>query len=374
MYCGNCGARLPEGATVCEACGAQVQDTQAAAPISTAETEILPLLAAANLSRIRRQWEDATSKCIEVLRRYPNSAAAHSLLGDVYADQGLLRDAIEWYKLALELDPRNQGDRLKLDRLVKQVYGEAKPSPAEPAGQKEAAVIRLLRGARLSRPFMLAVILGLLIVIGGVSAVLISRHRGAGVRTEGVKGERRAIPQPSVASEAGGAALKKLESRAQMQYAPVAPLPPVPAPAPSPGTLITRQEQLMAHLRSLASEMPGRFTVESLSIDPRSFSCTVGFQATPAETPGQTKAELLKIAWLIARAAFQRDASLARVILRGQTILELGGDMRAPDLAVAAEIEPATIASVGSRLPGPQEILSLLRHVWWHPSLEHIPV
>lgn len=351
-----------------------MQDVRAAAPVSTAETEILPLLAAANLSRIRRQWEDATAKCIEVLRRYPNSAVAHSLLGDIYADQGLLRDAIEWYKLALELDPRNQGDRVKLDGLVKQIYGETRPSAAEAAEQKEAAAVRLLRGARLSRPFMLAVILGLLVVVAGVSTVLISRHRGAGARTESAKGERRLTPQSSAASEAGGAALRKVESRAHMQYAPVAPPPPVAAPAPSPGTLISRQEQLVAHLRSLASEMPGRFTVESLSIDPRSFSCTVSFQATPSETPGQTKAELLKTGWLIARAAFQRDASLARVSLRGQTILDLGGDMRAPDLAVAAEIEPATVAAVGSRLPSSQEILSLLRRVWWHPSLEHIPV
>jgi hypothetical protein len=74
------------------------------------------LLARANLLRMRGQWADAVELCTQALRADPHSAAAHSLLGDIYENQGRLDKAIHWYQLALDLDPESVADRAKLAR------------------------------------------------------------------------------------------------------------------------------------------------------------------------------------------------------------------------------------------------------------------
>lgn len=74
------------------------------------------LLARANLARMRGQWGDAVELCTEALRADAQSAAAHSLLGDIYENQGRLDKAIHWYQLALDLDPESVADRAKLAR------------------------------------------------------------------------------------------------------------------------------------------------------------------------------------------------------------------------------------------------------------------
>src|SRR3981081_945280 len=64
-----------------------------------------PLLAQANLARIRGKWSEAVEICVRVLRSQPGNADAHSLLGDIYRDQGAMDDAIQWYRMAADLRP-----------------------------------------------------------------------------------------------------------------------------------------------------------------------------------------------------------------------------------------------------------------------------
>ena len=59
-----------------------------------------PLLARANLLRVRGQWEAAAEQCAAVMRIDPQNAAAHSLLGEIYDNQGHLERAIRWYEEA----------------------------------------------------------------------------------------------------------------------------------------------------------------------------------------------------------------------------------------------------------------------------------
>ncbi|HZO88766.1 MAG TPA: tetratricopeptide repeat protein [Chthonomonadaceae bacterium] len=77
------------------------------------EEALRTALTRANLFRLRGQWEEAVERCIEVLRAQPGNPAAHSLLGDIYRDQGKTDDAIQWYRMALELRP-NPADEAKL--------------------------------------------------------------------------------------------------------------------------------------------------------------------------------------------------------------------------------------------------------------------
>jgi hypothetical protein len=82
-----------------------------------ATASVDPMLARANLLRIRGNWQDAAETCAAVLRLDPHSTTAHSLLGDIYQDQGRLQDAHHWYGLAAELNPESQADRAKVARV-----------------------------------------------------------------------------------------------------------------------------------------------------------------------------------------------------------------------------------------------------------------
>ncbi len=78
-----------------------------------------PLLAQANLLRIRTQWHEAVETCVRVLRIHPGNADAHSLLGDIHRDQGMIDDAIQWYRMAADLRPSGP-DVEKLERLERE--------------------------------------------------------------------------------------------------------------------------------------------------------------------------------------------------------------------------------------------------------------
>lgn len=82
------------------------------------DAAISPLLARANLLKLRGQWEEAVAVCTEAIRRSPDSAAAHALLGDIYLAQGHNGDAIHWYRMALDRDPIHHDLAEKHNKLI----------------------------------------------------------------------------------------------------------------------------------------------------------------------------------------------------------------------------------------------------------------
>jgi hypothetical protein len=72
------------------------------------------MLARANLLRMRGQWTEAADLCAQVIHANAKNPTAHSLLGDIYQDQGQTEEARHWYQLALELNPASRADRAKL--------------------------------------------------------------------------------------------------------------------------------------------------------------------------------------------------------------------------------------------------------------------
>ena len=76
------------------------------------------MLAHVNLLRIRRQLTQATEMCEGALRRWPLRPDAHTLLGDLYREDGRIDDAIVRYCRALELDPNSSVNRKKLAEIV----------------------------------------------------------------------------------------------------------------------------------------------------------------------------------------------------------------------------------------------------------------
>lgn len=87
------------------------------------------MLTRANLLRMRGRWTDAADVCVEVLRKEPSNPTGHSLLGDIYQDQGRPEEAIYWYQHALELNPGSEADRAKLARAQETL--EARQQRAE---------------------------------------------------------------------------------------------------------------------------------------------------------------------------------------------------------------------------------------------------
>jgi hypothetical protein len=77
MKCKACGSEVPDGAVFCTLCGVNLK-TGTRSNGDDADSAVYPLLATANLFRMRGNWDAAEQKCIEVLRLYPNNATAHS--------------------------------------------------------------------------------------------------------------------------------------------------------------------------------------------------------------------------------------------------------------------------------------------------------
>ncbi len=118
MECIQCGATVVSGQSVCEACGASLCQGAAVVP----PEEIAGLLAEATLLRAWGQYEEAINVCIRIVRLDARNFPAHSLLGDLCRDQSNYRDALSWYKLAVQLEPGNEIVRRKLDEMIDHVF------------------------------------------------------------------------------------------------------------------------------------------------------------------------------------------------------------------------------------------------------------
>jgi tetratricopeptide (TPR) repeat protein len=124
------------------------------------------LLARANLLRMRGQWPEAVERCTEALRLDPHSAAAHSLLGDIYENQGRLDKAIHWYEQALDQDPESVADKAKLTRA-----------------RELQAVRRRTREPRLSWAYLVSVAGVAFLFVAFVMAALVAPDRRTTVST-----------------------------------------------------------------------------------------------------------------------------------------------------------------------------------------------
>jgi tetratricopeptide (TPR) repeat protein len=144
MYCWHCGKRLREDGEFCSACGMiVVKPAEESGKTEAAEQKVHTLLAEANLLRLRKEWQAAILRCTEALKIAPNSASAHSLLGDICRDEGRPREAMEWYRQALTLEPTRRLDREKLDALIDLTYG------SERGGEEGALLSRELSKRRM---------------------------------------------------------------------------------------------------------------------------------------------------------------------------------------------------------------------------------
>jgi hypothetical protein len=68
---------------------------------------------------MRHEWANAVDRCVSVLQTDPANPLAHALMGDIYADQERYGEAIQWYRMALDLKP-GESTRKKLEEAERQ--------------------------------------------------------------------------------------------------------------------------------------------------------------------------------------------------------------------------------------------------------------
>lgn len=139
--CASCGGEIQGEAAFCPSCGAVAPGVGA----DEAGAGVEKQLGAANLARIRKNWEEAIRLCLEALAADPDNADAHTLLGDIYHDQDRVEEAAVWYQMALDLDPGNASLRTKLERekaVLKARRGRPAPPPPDDAdgGDRKSVV------------------------------------------------------------------------------------------------------------------------------------------------------------------------------------------------------------------------------------------
>ena len=119
ISCPQCFEINPAGSTFCQLCGAPLSEKGEA--VEGSDTEVYRDLAQTNLLRMRGSYKEAIQVCLSILKRYPHNVTAHSLLGDIHAEQGDLEQAAEWYEMALDLSPQAEAERQKLDMIRRQI-------------------------------------------------------------------------------------------------------------------------------------------------------------------------------------------------------------------------------------------------------------
>jgi hypothetical protein len=375
MRCPQCGSGLPQGVTLCPECGARVMQEQANHAAEPVEGEIRTLLAEANLLRLRRQYDLATSKCVGVLRRYPNNPAAHSLLGDIYRDQGAHAEALGWYKLAVQLDPSNAADNDKIREALTYLH-----APKERVASRAPVWHRALTRVRARPPLglFLGVTLGCVLI---AALIALSMERGAtrasimdSLRVPRVVGPQD-TPQPAQErsvpvrrSEPPARATPPGEPRAPAVYS--AGKEPAPAPAVGGENPADREQALRQAVVSAAEAEGLMARVEYVTVEPRDGGATLAILAEDVVASPDNRPIVLQKCLRIAELALAKDEALTRVTVRCAAPVPGVGGVQKVEVVFVGDVNPQELKKAAGRdLTIDQALALFTSPPWWHPRM-----
>lgn len=353
IRCQHCGQATGAQEVFCSHCGRGISDKLMG---RGAEQDIYLMLVTGNVLRLRRQWRLAEAKCSEVLRRDPENAAAHSLLGDISRDQGKLRDAIEWYKMALDRNPGSATDRKKLEAVIDEVFSGRSPGLVTSAGAKFREELGGLaadvRGVRLPSSLVAVVgmALGIVLVIAA-SAILLGRP------------EMPAAEGTTREASSGGFQTTSPEK---------ADLPVAPVEIESAGR--PAQEALADQAVSLESGLSERLSARARALDPNCEILSVELDAKAGMVrlwlrmpqvwgAAATRAGISRMAVALGVEAASWDERISGVRVRCD-MRDREGTER---MALAAEGSARDLAKASPAAGETSE--EAFDFVWWHPEL-----
>lgn len=413
MECAQCGAELKGRQANCASCGAAVQRD---VPDSD---EIHRLLAEANLLRIRKQFDEAVSVCTRILRLDAANATAHSLMGDIHRDEGNEREALGWYKLAVQLNANNPADRKKLDEMIDRVFQQSRQggNTEEPGAEEETAPTENVNRfpQRLRALFAKITPTHVIIAFSVVAAVVVllilnpifqqqkhqttntSTNSSANDQGDGVvpapdgltppaQAPQVVPPGPNGAEKIPGLPLiitpnskdKPADKGGQGVSRPPANASPnnvvsVPAFEP-PGKSrigVEELEKMTAQLRGALEEAARASklkdaTLDDVAIDPRSTEVTITYSIPHMLGPTETKQGLLYMGFHLIWAADKVDARLKSFALHGFAYPVNG---KAPSLALQADVSTQQADEARSAGDYPA-VARYLSNAWWRDDLE----
>lgn len=291
--CGLCWADVDLDLSTCPACGASLPSAQLAGvrevePMSTAfDAE----LARANLFRMRADYKQAEDLCLSVLKRFPNSIAAHMLLGDIYSDQGQLEQSAQWYELALDLDPSSTACKQKLDDVREQIKERDHISSIEHLGLPERERSGLTRW----------VMVGGALVVVLLGFVYAARHGRLG------GGPKSVITTPIRATQdmiAGQAASNVIASTSPSVATTSS--PPNSTESPSPPGAASEDRSLF---QSVSQKSPMGSHLISVLVDPRTKNATLTYSCAADE-------DERKVGAILAKTALEQSPDATTVTIR----------------------------------------------------------
>jgi tetratricopeptide (TPR) repeat protein len=393
-----------------------------------AEVEIDRLLAEANLLRIRQQRDEAISTCTRVLRLDAASSTAHSLMGDIYRDEGNYREALGWYKLAVQLDASNAADRKKLDETIDRVFNGVVVDEPQATGHVGDAVTaaprtraRLVATCQrfLSKLSPMHVIVAF-VVIGICAALLLLflLARGDKKAAPGMKNgatATRNIPMPTPDANAApgqapqvtppadgtgndggnidglpglraqskgdnpanatgsGTAASPTPAAADSNAGGAAPQP-VPPFEPQPKDHMTAdelskatQDLQTALTAALKSSKLTESTLDDVSIDPRSRVVSLSYTIPHMQGPTETKQGLLYTGFKLIWAADKSNNAWKAYVLHGNAY---SGTRSVTVLALVANVSPQQ-ADEARDAGDYQTVAKKMSDVWWCGDLEN---
>ncbi len=370
MNCPQCGSGLPQEAGICPECGAPSRQARPGNPPQAFEAELLVQLAQANLARLRREYEPATAQCVEILRRYPNNAAAHSLLGDIYRDQGLYADALGWYRLALQLDPASAAERHKIRTVEEKLAAAARA--ADPGASLWRRLARRAR-ARLPLGLVLGIAVGCL-VLAALVAVSVGRDATRAGVLEGLRIPRVLAPPEARAPAAGSSR----EEPRPVGATPAAERRVVFIPGGKPPELppsrdiryASREQLLLQALRAATQAEELMVAVDSVQVDPRSGSATLGITVRDALADPENRARVLRKCLRTVELAVAHDSGPGRITVRCQAPLVGADGVQREELVLVGDVEASALkGAVGRDLTFEEALELFAEPPWWHPSM-----
>ena len=331
-------------------------DPRGTRPERQLSREAYGLLAQANLLRMRGEWAESTDKCMAALRLSPDNPSAQSLLGDIYENQGRLDDAIQWYRMALDVQPDSPADQIKLARLLdlkaRDLMTAQAPGNPPAVGSSPSPVPVLPARWRANPETLLrrfAFAAGALAVLVVCLALVLARSSGA----FGTGGSPRSIDVAPV-------------------VVPSLATPPTPQQAspPAPSDADPAEASLLAALQASETLKDRGLSVASATVDPRvsRLTLTVSCQSLTGAALG--RAEILTDATSALQAAAQQTdaASIAQFTIRCLAVPPAGGGT---PLVFTADATRAALAALAPDLSlnTPAQIAGAYTSSWWASSL-----
>lgn len=343
--CPKCFAEIPDTSVFCLECGARIrEDTTDSLYAEGSDREVYPEIARANLLRMQGEYEQAIEICLNILRRYPSNETAHALLGDIYADQGKLEDAIQWYELLVDLAPNNAVYSAKLMNLRSLRAAQIAPPPPIELPDAPAPI-------RAPTPKVWAY--GLFILL---ALILTGAGFMAGLRMQATTDSaENQPPKPSVPVESRVVPPPPEPPRTE------APLPPITPPIEA-GTASTGMSEGEARLaRVLSQQLKGLPVWCTFDVLTQRWLVRIRLQGGAL-----TRTRILQEALATARAFFEQAPGIPSVVITVLIPTTTGGD----NAIFSADI-PSTAVPLSPTELTDEQLNTLFQsiNVWWNSTV-----